>query len=263
MTRIICRNQTSVAENSPKMNRFWKEATMGETETGYSVLLDKRPLKTPLGTVVSIPKDKRALALFTAAEWEAQDKMIKSYSLPLTSIVMRAIDSFSDTEIRQQTINQLLKYIHTDSICYQQDYPQSLQDLQSQHWMPIITWIQSKYNIKVNVTTGILAIKQSDDLVKKLKDILEHYDDFKLAAFEKACLRSKSFMIGLALIEGFISADEAAMAARVEVHHQIQKWGECEDSHDLEREDTKRQLASAAISLIKAPQCFSPTQSQL
>lgn len=51
-----------------------------------------------------------------------------------------------------------------------------------------------------------------------------------MAAFERAVYASKSFMIGLALVQGRLSADDAAHAAQVEVRSQIEQWGEVEDS---------------------------------
>lgn len=50
------------------------------------------------------------------------------------------------------------------------------------------------------------------------------------AAFERAVLASKSYLIALGLVEGFLSVDEAAKAAHVEVQSQIDRWGEVEDS---------------------------------
>lgn len=55
---------------------------------------------------------------FLIIEWQAQDKVLKSYSLPLTSIVMRSLDSFQDRGIRQEVIDGLLAYVHTDSIWF-------------------------------------------------------------------------------------------------------------------------------------------------
>jgi ATP synthase F1 complex assembly factor 2 len=247
----VSTSQTSVGEGKTQMTRFWKEATLGQTPTHYEIMLDQRALKTPNGKKIEIPLAKRTLALLTAAEWEAQQSVVKAYSLPLTSIIMRAIDSFEDEKVRKNTIDQLMMYVNTDSICYQQSYPESLQVLQSKYWGNIIEWLQKDHGIVVNTTDGILPIKQSESTLKKFRDILESYDNFKLAAFEKACLRSKSFMTGLALAERAITAEEATMASRLEVHHQIQRWGECEDAHDLEREDARRQLGSCAASLIQ------------
>jgi len=47
---------------------------------------------------------------------------------------------------------------------------------------------------------------------------------------ERATYATKSFIIALALVKGHITVEQASMAARVEVHSQIERWGEVEDS---------------------------------
>lgn len=46
---------------------------------------------------------------------------------------------------------------------------------------------------------------------------------------ERATYTSKSFLIALALVQKYITAEEAALASHVEVNSQIEKWGEVED----------------------------------
>ena len=48
-----------------------------------TITLDKRILRTPEGNLISIPASKRALASIVAQEWEAQDKVMKHYALPV------------------------------------------------------------------------------------------------------------------------------------------------------------------------------------
>ncbi|KAI8891914.1 hypothetical protein BC833DRAFT_546145 [Globomyces pollinis-pini] len=233
------------------MKRFWKQTSVKESKDNYSILLDQRQLKTPAGSVITIPKNNKLLAVLVAAEWESQQDVLKNYSLPLTSIMTRAVDSFEDQNTRQNAINTLLNYVHSDSICFHQDYPESFVKLQEEYWLPILDWVSSTYGVTVKTTDGICGIKQPDELINKLRKTLESYDNIKLAAFEKAVLRAKSFMIGLALIERRISVEYASMAARLEVQQQINRWGEVEDAHDIDRDDLKRQLGSAIATTLK------------
>lgn len=87
--------------------------------------------------------------------------------------------------------------------------------------------------MEIKTTHGILRVKQSDKVMDKFKEIITEYDAFKLAAFEKAVLRSKSFMIGLAVVERAFPVDFLANAARLEVMHQINRWGEVEGIYYL------------------------------
>lgn len=130
--------------------------------------------------------------------------------------------------------------------------------LQTTYWSPIIAWLKTKYDLDIVTTDGIVRIQQPDKALTTFREIVESYDPLKLAAFEQAVLRSKSFMIGLALVEREISVEFATKAARLEVMQQIDRWGEVEgnynfhvDAHDLEREDLRRQFGSVIATLIK------------
>ncbi|KAJ3049252.1 ATP synthase complex assembly protein atp12 [Rhizophlyctis rosea] len=95
------------------------------------------------------------------------------------------------------------------------------------------------------------SVKQSEEVVAQLRQLIESFDNLTLAAFEKAVLTAKSFVIGLALTQRRITVEEGAIAGRLEVLHQIDRWGEVEDSHDLDREEMKRQLGSVTCVLLK------------
>ena len=51
-------------------------------------------------------------------------------------------------------------------------------------------------------------------------------DPLGLAAFEKAVMSSKSFLIGFALVHHGITVEQAAQAAHVEMNAQMERWGE-------------------------------------
>ena len=58
-----------------------------EPNGDYLVTLDHRNLKTPAGTKLVIPKDRRLLAVLIANEWENQDEVLKQHALPTVSPV--------------------------------------------------------------------------------------------------------------------------------------------------------------------------------
>ncbi len=53
-------------------------------------MLDKRPLKTPYGAKINV--NDKMLALLVAGEWEAMEKAVKPFSLPLVSIYLLLVD---------------------------------------------------------------------------------------------------------------------------------------------------------------------------
>ncbi|KAJ3297572.1 ATP synthase complex assembly protein atp12 [Borealophlyctis nickersoniae] len=192
-------------------------------------MLDHRTLKTPDGHPVVVPPSKPLLAQLVAAEWEGQANVLKTFSLPLTSIVVRSIDSLKDETTRKGVMDNLIKYLQGDSVCYHQDYPDSFVKMQDDAWRPLIAWVEQEMGMKVSTTTGFSSVKQSEELVAKMRAVMEDFNPLTLAAFEKAVLSTKSFIIGLAVVRRRISVEEAAKAASLEVLHQIDRWGEVED----------------------------------
>jgi ATP synthase F1 complex assembly factor 2 len=120
--------------------------------------------------------------------------------------------------------------------------------MQNETWLSLISQFQEKQGQKIITTQGIASIKQSKEIVEFYKNFLENCSEFDLAGFEKAVISTKSFFISYALYKKWIDIDFAAKAARLEVLHQINKWGEVQDAHDTDREELKRQLG--AISLV-------------
>ncbi|GES77360.1 ATP synthase mitochondrial F1 complex assembly factor 2 [Rhizophagus clarus] len=220
---LLLQNKRRFSSNKQKeepmmLKRFWKEVTIQlnpDTQT-YEILLDKRALKTPGGSKLTVPFSKKHLALLIAGEWESQNHILKQHSLPL-------------------------KYIFT--------HIDVLVELQKKYWLPIIDWVQTTYNIEVKTTDGISGLKQSENAKEKLKNIIENFDSLKLSAFERATMISKSFLIGLALVENKLSVEEASKASSIETISQTERWGEL-DAHGIENEDIKRHLGSVACTVM-------------
>lgn len=152
-----------------------------------------------------------------------------------TSIIARAYDALDpktaeDASVREQVIDKLMTYFDTDATCYHEDYPETLTKLQDAHWKPLIDWASKTYNVQINTTNGIFAVRQPKETRDKLRSIVQEMDPMQLAALEKAVMSSKSFLIGLALVKGAVTVEQAAQAAHVEMNSQIDRWGEVEDS---------------------------------
>ncbi|WVQ86158.1 hypothetical protein IAT38_008326 [Cryptococcus sp. DSM 104549] len=243
--------QTNRAEVT--LRRFWKTVNVKEDERGnFQITLDHRALKTPGGARLAIPADRRLLAALIAHEWENQEEVLKQHALPVTSLASRAIDGLTSGPVREGVIDALMQYINTDTILYPSDSPRALVRLQHEHWDPLHTWLKSTYGITLKPAEGFNAAKQSDEILAALRGEVEKMDGWELAAFERAVYASKSFVIGLALIRGRLTAHQAAEASHVEVRSQIEQWGEVEDTHDVDYQDIRRALGSVACMLIKA-----------
>ncbi|EIW84993.1 ATP12-domain-containing protein [Coniophora puteana RWD-64-598 SS2] len=239
--------ETNRAETTLK--RFWKTVGVKRQQDGFTVTLDSRPIKTPAGNTLLLPTSKQLAASLIAFEWENQETVLKPHALPMTSIASRAIDFMSDKNTCAELRASLLDYLHTDTICFQNDDPPQLVELQTKYWDPLLDWARKTFDIDLQVSSSILFSSQSEETARKLGEILAKMDPWELAVMERATYTTKSFIISLALIKGHLTAEQAALASQVEVASQIQRWGEVEDSHDVDFHDVRRQLGSAACLL--------------
>ncbi|KAJ2957375.1 hypothetical protein NQZ79_g6919 [Umbelopsis isabellina] len=247
---------TNRAERTLK--RFWKKASVDKVDGKYTVTLDGRNLRTPSKNKILLPENRKQVAYLLAAEWDGQTTNLKPHSLPLTSLISRAIDGLDpefneDPSVRPQVIDKLMTYLDTDTICFHEEYPDILVQFQDEHWKPILKWIEKEYNVELKVTDGIFSVDQPQQTKDTLRELVESLDPLELAALERAVMSSKSFLIGLALVKRGITVEHAAQAAHVEVNSQIDRWGEVEDSHDVEKEYIRQALGSVACMVMHQP----------
>ncbi|RXW20993.1 hypothetical protein EST38_g4864 [Candolleomyces aberdarensis] len=234
------------------LKRFWKHVGIGQQGENYTVTLDNRAIKTPSGNTLLLPKDKRLTASLIAAEWDHQETLLKPHALPMTSIASRAIDTLTEGNARQEVEASLLKYFDTDTICFFDETSERLDRLQKKHWVPLIEWARKAFDIEISVSDSVLSPTQPIATKEKLAEVMKTFNSWEIAALERATLSTKSFIIGLAVVKKHLTVEEAAQAASAEVNSQIEVWGEVEDTHDVDYQDIRRQLGSAALLLSKA-----------
>jgi len=117
-------------------------------------------------------------------------------------------------------------------LSFQEDHPPILVQLQHEHWDPLLAWVKERFGSTIVPITGLLGASQADDAVAPLRRHIDSYDAWELAAFERAVMATKSFVIALRLVEANRTSDgeqwgveEASQAAEVEVKSQTEKWG--------------------------------------
>jgi len=239
--------ETNRAEKTLK--RFWKTTGVEQRPDGVAVKLDQRTLRTPGGKPLVLPKSKAMLATLIAHEWDVQEQTMKHHSLPMTSLASRAIDDLGEGATRDQVRAALLEYLDTDTVCFFQDEPPPLVVLQDRHWVPLLDWARSTFNVEINKFESLLYNSQPEATKDKFDQLLQSFDAWEMAAMERAVYTTKSFIVALALVKRHLTAEQAAETASVEVNSQIERWGEVEDTHDVDYQDARRQLGSAACLL--------------
>jgi ATP synthase F1 complex assembly factor 2 len=199
----------------------------------------------------------------------------------MTSLAARAVDvaqadANGKTNVREDIIKMLMRYLATDTLlCWAPEKNEhvahtdtaSLRKLQIELATPIISYLTTRVWPGVEIKPilapdSILPLSQPEMTKNVVRGWLLGLPAFELAGLERAVLASKSLLVGVRLIhewgEAFaherdtadaarFGVEEAAQAASVEVTWQTQQWGEVEDTHDVEKEDLRRQLGSAVL----------------
>jgi ATP synthase F1 complex assembly factor 2 len=204
----------------------------------------------------------------------------------MTSLVSRALDiadedAAGQNEIRSSIVETVMRYLDTDSLLCWAPEPlpdppgyethvsrvESLRSMQEKAAMPIISFLTSRVWPGVEIfpvldTNSIVPRSQPQMTKDVIRGWITGLPPFELAGLERGVLAGKGLLGAVRLIvewstelsslrdagvkENF-GVEEAAKTASLEVDWQIGMWGSVEDTHDVEREDIRRQLGSVVL----------------
>lgn len=238
---------------------FWKDVSVidlsGEDAspaaqdigTRFGVALDGRPVRVPSKAPLSVPT--RALADAIADEWRAQGDVIDPFSMPLTQLANTAQDRVRP--LRASIIEELLGHVDTDTVCYYADEPADLVDRQHAAWTPVHAWAQDVFGVQWQTTSGIMPVSQAAEVHAAMARALDLLSDEDLAAYQVIAPATASALIGLAVLNGRLTAEQAFAAAAVDELFQAELWGEDWEAKDR-RDRLMADLASAERFLLLA-----------
>ena len=231
-----------LSSNKPK--RFYKEAAAVSVEDGFAIHLDGRPVRTPLGSRLVVPGQPLAEAI--ATEWRQQEDAIVPSSMPLCGYVNTAIDRVG--EDRRTVFETLMKFADTDLLCYRADEPVDLVKEQMENWQPLLDWAAESLGVALQVTVGILPVKQPVEAMDALKGKLSGLDNMELTAVASLAAACGSLILALALLEGRINAERAFSLSQLDEDFQSERWGMDSEARAIQ-EKLKENIASAALLL--------------
>lgn len=215
--------------------RFWKKAQAEACEGGFTVLLDGRPVRTPAKAQLAVPTHTMADAI--AKEWDAQEKVIDPRTMPVTRGANAAIDKVRTQ--REEVIAMLAEYGDSDLLCYRAAGPETLIRHQAEAWDPMLEWAAETLGARLFVGEGVMHVAQRPEALGKLRDALNSFDEFALAAAHDLISLSGSLVLALAVTRDAIAVEEAWLLSRLDEHWQISQWGEDEEA--AAAEEIKRQ----------------------
>lgn len=209
-----------------KRKRFWTRVETTETEDGFGVVLDDRPVRTPAKAALALPS--RALARAVAVEWEAQEDEIDPETMPLTRLANSALDKVA----RQHgaVAGMIAEYGESDLLCYRAEGPEGLVARQVAHWDRLLDWAARELDIRLQVQSGLMPIAQPEGSRDEIQRRTAALDPFDLTAFHELVTLSGSWIIGYAALVEARRPEELWEIALIDELWQEEQWGEDEEA---------------------------------
>ena len=208
------------------MKRFWARAEVIDEGGRYAVRLDGRPMRLPGGPLLAL--HSHALAEAIAKEWQAAgggvNGMMSADDVPLTRIAGTAQERVAPDPA--PTIDALARYAESDVLCYRAEGPAALAGLQADSWQPWLAWAEDRYGAQLRVTSGSMPVDQPPQALAALRHALDGRPAFELAGLGILVPALGSLVLGLAVADGALAAEEAHRLALLDELYQAEGWGE-------------------------------------
>jgi len=223
--------------------RFYKDVSVGQVDSGFTVLLDGRELKTPRKKRLLAPN--KFTAQFIADEWDAQGEDILPATMPVTRLVNVSIEL--TPENRPALIDEARKYAGTDLLCYRSDETRLYLEHQAEHWDAVLAWAAAR-GVKLETTLGLSVIEQDAAALARVADYASGLDDIYLTLFVHLIATFGSAILAMAVMESQLGGKAAFELSRLDEIWQIKHWGQVDDAKD--RTDIIRNEVAALCRLI-------------
>ena len=197
----------------------------------YNLFINNKEIKTP----------ENALFNFKVKTFpELMVKEIKSLNLKkLNQSLYYNIFSLAKDKIfidKQKYIDEVMKYINTDLICYWENKPEDLHALQVDNWRKQLKKLKDE-ELKFDYTYNILPIKQKDSSIKLLKNKLIQLDDIILACLLIVTKTTSSLLLSYLFTTNRIKPIDLYKNTYLHEIWQSNKWGIVEEEKEKRESD--------------------------
>ncbi|MGX1099303.1 ATP12 family chaperone protein [Amorphus sp. MBR-141] len=249
-------DQTPPAANDPvglarKMmrpelpKRFYQSVGTRAVESGFEIVLDGRPVRTPKRRPLAVADAD--VAAVVAAEWDAQQTEINPAHMPMTRLLNSAIDGVAD--MPDAVAADIAAFAGTDLLCYRAGMPDGLVARQTEAWDPILAWAETTLGTRFVLAEGVMPVAQPETTLAAVRDRLPAHDPLALAALHSMTTLTGSVLIALAVQDGMLTVDEAWAAAHVDEDWNISLWGaDAEAMRRRERREIEMRTAALLLS---------------
>jgi len=208
------------ATRTPRRKRFYAGVDVLETDGGFAVTLDGKPIRTPSGRQVVAPVKEITEAI--AAEWEAQKDTIDPLTMPMTRFANSVVQSVVDRA--ELVADDVAKYLQSDLVFYRAGHPEGLVAREAQHWDPVLFWAADALGAHFILAEGVVHVRQPDAAVQAARAAFPD-DHWSIAALHVVTTLTGSALLALALAHGVLDPDSVWAAAHVDEDWNAEKWG--------------------------------------
>ena len=224
-----------------KIKRFYSQVEIASTDTGYCIELDGRPIKSPGRRVLQVPHQKMAEQL--AQEWRGQEEFVDLSAMP----VMQFASVVSDNIIPapESARAEIIKYAHSDLLCYRASGPDSLVERQVKLWDPVLEQFKNDCGIEFQTSIGIIYVEQDTTSMSRFSAMVAPLEQYQLGAIHLVTVMSGSAMLAIALQQKWMTSQEVWQLAHLDEDFQIEQWGT--DDEAVERRQRRYIDFNAAV----------------
>jgi chaperone required for assembly of F1-ATPase len=248
------RNPVKAAQREmkrPLPRKFYQEVAVAPVESGFSLTLDGKFLRTPARAALTLPT--RALAEALAAEWRGQGEFVDPATMPLTRMANTALDGVA---AQMETVAaEIAKFAGSDLVCYRAGEPEALVAAQNAAWQPALDFAHEVLRARFNLAEGVMFVEQPEDSLEAVARAIAAEAQkpdgaFRLTALYEMTSLTGSALIALALAHGAQKFEDGWAAAHVDEDHQQKLWGADEEA--LARREARLRDMRAAYELYAA-----------
>lgn len=203
------------------MKRFYKLVSVHTEVDGFSVLLDGKPVRTPLRNILRVKT--QALAQAIMQEWADQREKIEPETMPLTQIAATKIDRVAAERAAMEKM--VLQYLDTDLLCYRTAQPPELAERQGALWDPWLTWFEQEFGVTLLTTNALAALKQPKAAHEGVRKYVQSLDDDHFTILQLVTGLSGSLILALGAVEG-TGAEMLFDSMRVEERYKAELYNE-------------------------------------
>jgi chaperone required for assembly of F1-ATPase len=204
----------------PQRKRFYKQAGITETQDGFGITLDGKPVRTPSGRPLLAPT--RDIADGIAVEWNTQGEVIDPLTMPLTRFANSVGEGVIDRV--DAVTDDVAKYFGSDLLFYRAAHPDALVAREAALWDPVLFWAADTLAAHFILVEGIVHVRQPDSAIAAARAALPR-DPWSIAALHVVTTLTGSALLALALKHGQLDPDQVWAAAHVDEDWNSEKWG--------------------------------------